>query len=61
MQEQSRRKSYRTVNIPKPLYEFIKQFVESGKFPLGYVSADDFIRDTLRLRLRELGYNDELV
>jgi len=61
MKEQSRRKSYRTVNVPKPLYEFIKRFVESGRFPWGYVSADDFIRDTLRLRLRELGYKDELV
>jgi Arc/MetJ-type ribon-helix-helix transcriptional regulator len=43
-----------TVNVPRPLYEAVKALVESGHAIQGYVSVDDFIRDTLRRRLEEL-------
>ena len=43
-----------TVNVPKPLYEAIREIVEDKKTIQGYVSVDDFIRDTLRRRLEEL-------
>lgn len=49
------RKERKTVNVPLEMYEMVKKIVENGK--LGYVSADDFIRDAIRKRLRELGYN----
>jgi len=61
MDQPSKRKSYRTVNIPIPLYDFIKHLVDSGKLSGGYVSADDFVRDTLRRRLIELGCGDKAV
>ena len=43
-----------TVNVPKPLYEAIRNIVEDKKAVQGYVSVDDFVRDTLRRRLEEL-------
>jgi len=43
-----------TVNVPRPLYDAIKKLVEEGEAVQGYVSVDDFIRDTLRRRLEEL-------
>jgi len=43
-----------TVNIPRPLYEAVKRLVEAEDLCEGYVSVDDFIRDLLRRRLREI-------
>jgi len=43
-----------TINVPKPLYDAIRKLVEEGHATQGYVSVDDFIRDTLRRRLEEL-------
>jgi len=45
-----------TVNVPIALYEAVKKLVEEGNLEGGYVSVDEFIRDTLRKRLREFGY-----
>lgn len=55
------RKAYQAVNIPRPMYEAIRNLVENGKLAGGYVSADDFIRDAIRRRLRDLGYDDRLL
>ena len=51
------RKERTTVGIPAKMYEFIKKLVEEEKLPGGYVSVEDFVRDAVRKRLRELGYN----
>lgn len=51
----SKRTPRTTVNVPKALYDAIRDLVEEGKAAEGYVSVDDFIRDTLRERLRQLG------
>ena len=52
----AKKKTYKrtTVNVPKPLYDAIKKLVEEERAVQGYVSVDDFIRDTLRRRLEEL-------
>jgi len=52
----AKKKTYKrtTVNVPKLLYDAIKKLVEEERAVQGYVSVDDFIRDTLRRRLEEL-------
>ena len=55
--EKSGRKERTTVSIPIKMYEFIKKLIEEGKLVGGYVSVEDFVRDAIRKRLRELGYN----
>lgn len=52
--KESARTPRTTVNVPRPLYDAIKEIVERGKAVQGFVSVDDFIRDTLRRRLEEL-------
>ena len=48
------RKRYRTVSIPDKLYEMVEKAVKSGKG--GYASVGEFVRESVRKRLRELGY-----
>jgi len=38
------------------MYEFVRDLISKQKLPGGYVSVDDFVRDLIRQRLRELGY-----
>jgi Arc/MetJ-type ribon-helix-helix transcriptional regulator len=52
--KESARTPRTTVNVPRPLYDAIKEIVEQGKAVQGFVSVDDFIRDTLRRRIEEL-------
>jgi len=56
MDKKGGRKDRRSVNIPLPMYEFVRDLISKQKLPGGYVSVDDFVRDLIRQGLRELGY-----
>ena len=47
---------YRTVSIPSVLWDKIDAAVETGKY--GYQNVPDFVLDSIRKRLRELGLLD---
>jgi Arc/MetJ-type ribon-helix-helix transcriptional regulator len=44
---------YRNVPIPQPLFEQVEQVVKSGY----YVTATEFIKEAIRLRLEEIYKN----
>jgi len=56
-EEKPGRKKRTTVSIPVKMHEFIKKLIEEEKLPGGYISVDEFVRDAIRKRLRELGFN----
>ncbi|MFQ6085279.1 MAG: ribbon-helix-helix domain-containing protein [Candidatus Bathyarchaeia archaeon] len=47
------RKKYRTVSIPEDLYDRIEDAVNNGNG--GYTSVGEFVRESVRRTLRELG------
>ena len=48
-------KDYITVSLPRKLIGKIERIIDSGE--TGYTSKADFIKDAIRIRLRELGEN----
>ncbi len=44
---------WRAVKIPEELAKIIEEIVKEGKY--GYTSISDFVTDSVRKRLRELG------
>jgi len=46
-------KGYMSVSIPKQLMEVIEEVIESGETT--YSSKTEFIKEAIRLRLREMG------
>ena len=48
-------KDYVTVSLPRKLIRKIETIIDSGE--TGYTSKADFIKDAIRIRLRELGEN----
>ena len=48
------RKIRHSVNVPDPMYQAIEDIIEKRKVPESYISVDDFVRDAIRLRLKEL-------
>ncbi len=50
------RKGYKAVSLPEELIEFIRKVIEERP-ELGYDSIADFVKDAIRRRLKELGYN----
>ena len=51
----SRKKyKYHTVNLPKILANKISEVIASEKH--GYLTISDFVKDAVRIHLRELGY-----
>ncbi len=48
------RAEYRTAKIPEELAKLIDEIVRSKKY--GYRSFNEFVVESVRLRLRELGY-----
>jgi len=53
MEKVQKRQKYTTVFIPISLMERVKEVVENGKY--GYQNNADFVLDSIRKRLRELG------
>ncbi len=45
---------YRNAKIPRDLAELVDEAIKSGKH--GYRSFNEFVIDSVRIRLRELGY-----
>jgi len=54
MRERKKERNYTTVAIPDVLMEKITMAVDSGEY--GYQNRVDLILDSIRRRLRELGY-----
>lgn len=48
------RKRYVTVSVPVELSEIVSKVVKSKKY--GYISVSEFVKESIRERLRELGY-----
>jgi len=57
MKRKTGRKERKSVNLPQPMYEFVRDLILKQKLPSGYVSVDDFVRDIVRQKLRSLGYD----
>ena len=50
------KKRYRSFNLPKALADKVEEVTDSGKH--GYVNVPDFVKESIRRYLRELGYLD---
>ena len=48
------RKKYKTVSIPEELAIMIEEVIESDNY--GYSSISEFVKESVRERLRGLGY-----
>jgi Arc/MetJ-type ribon-helix-helix transcriptional regulator len=48
------KKRYRSFNLHKALADKVEAVIDNGKH--GYVNVPDFVRESIRRYLRELGY-----
>ncbi|MFQ5951732.1 MAG: ribbon-helix-helix domain-containing protein [Candidatus Geothermarchaeales archaeon] len=50
------RKGYSAVSLPEDLLERVRQVIESERG--GYSSIAEFVKEAIRLRLKELGFKE---